>query len=164
MAVTVINLHKHVQGRHITPVADITKWQELCSDPKVADTANVLKPSGVTRSQQGKAMMGYAATTVLVALRYEFGEAVATPPTVKLVGIDGAGVPMLLADADGNSSFTLTPDVNADLQDAAGNAYSVPVEVDAQNCASVMALVLAALVGGGTVGENPGPAIVIKAK
>ena len=152
MALTEVSVAQKVGPRHVVPCADINKWMAINYDPKTADTANLLIPSSVTRAGALLGNMNWGATGFRARLRYTTGVAVTVNPIVQFVGIDENGVPQLLSDANGATSFTLTYDVAADLKDSAGNSYTKPTNlIDARNCKQIQVLVVTASQGGGTV-------------
>ncbi len=140
----------------VVPTADETPWVAVCTDPKTVDTsANLLQPSGLNRVGNVAAKMNHGGTTVRACLRYQVGQAVTTAPVIQLIGIDQNGVPTALADANGNTSWTLSASTGSDKQDANNNAYTSPVEVDVKNNSYVQIGIVTALVGGGTTGTLP---------
>lgn len=161
MSVQTLELGRGMTGQQMVPVAGESEWLAICTDPKNDDKQYALRPLAIERAAQGVANVNRSGTTIEACLRYDPSVAVSTPPAIQLIGISRAGVPQLLADEEGNTTFTLTA-AATDLVDAAGRAYTAAVQVDAKNNAKVMALVTTALVGGGVVGAE-GTAIMVKA-
>lgn len=167
MALPDVQLANPEGPQQCVPVANQNEWVAINCGPKTADTANLLKPSDISRSGQRRAIVGRRGTSVEVCLRYETGQAITTPLVIQIVGIDANGVPQLLDDANGITSWTFDDVPATDLKDAAGNSYTPEIEVDLRNNATFMALVTTAMVGGGTEdtsGSALGPQVMAKLK
>ena len=157
----------YIHSKYGVPVASETDWFIVVADPKTADSAaNILKPSAITRTGQQNALVNHCGTSLLVCMRYATGTPVTTDPIVQIVGVDGNGVPTILKDADGAVSWAMPYVLATNVQDANGDSFSSPIEVDCENCKSVWILVATAMIGGGTVdiGAANSPAIMAKLK
>ena len=167
MALTDVQLANPEGPQQCVPVANQNDWMAICYDPTTADTANLLKPSDISRAGQRRVVVGRRGTSVEVCLRYETGQAVTTALVIQLVGIDANGVPQLLSDANGTKNWPFDDASTTDMKGAAGNSYTPEIEVDLRNNATFMVLVVTAMVGGGTVdtsGSALGPQIMAKLK